>query len=349
MNNTRYAGWDLHQRFSQVVVGDKDGRGKESIKFPHFPGMFKHPRVKEILQPPIEVAVEACNGWYWVVDGLEKMGAKVHLAHPLKTKLIAESKVKTDKIDAKALFNLLRTDFLPESYIAPQEVREAREVHRHRAALVKIRTSVKNRVHSLLSKHGIFFKLSDIFGTKGRESLQQILPQLKPICQEELKRYLSLIDWLDKQITMIEHKIQSLVKDDSLAKLLMTIPGIGYYSAQLIISEIGDISRFPSAKKLIGYTGLNPGADISGKHFYSRPITKQGNVWLRWVLIQDAPHAARSDERLGRIYARIAKRKGKNTAKVAVAREMLVAIYWVLKRRVPYCPKVSHPRFNHGS
>ena len=162
MDNTRYAGWDLHQQFSQVVVGSKDGRQKETIKIPHFPRMFDDPRVKKFLQPPIEVAGEACNGWYWVVDGLEKMGAKVHLAHPLKTKLIAESKVKTDKIDARALFNLLRADFLPESYIAPQEVREAREIHRHRAALVKIRTSVKNRVHGLLSKHGIFFKLSDI-------------------------------------------------------------------------------------------------------------------------------------------------------------------------------------------
>lgn len=339
-----YAAIDLHQQFSQIVVGTKDGKKRKNIKLSHFPGMFEHPQVKELFKPPIEVAVEATSGWYWVVDELEKMGAKVHLAHPLKTKLIAESKVKTDKIDANALFDLLRTGFLPESYIASTEVREKREIHRHRAALVKIKTSVKNRVHGLLSKHGIFFKISDLFGIKGRLSLEKVMPRLKPIYKEELKRYLALIDWLDTEIEKIEIKIRSICKKNFLLKLLMTIPGIGYYSALLILSEIGDINRFLKPKKLISYAGLNPGVDKSGKHFYNLPITKQGNVWLRWVLIQDAPHAVRSDRRLSQIYDRIAKRKGKNTAKVAIAREILFSIYWVLKKQEPYCPKSVTPR-----
>jgi len=338
-----YAGWDLHQQFSQVVVGTKDGKKRRSLKFSHFPGMFEHPELRKLIQPPIEIAVEASGCWYWVVDELEKMGIKVHLAHPLKTKLIAESKVKTDKIDANVLFDLLRTGFLPESYIASTEVRQKREIHRHRAALVKIRTSVKNRIHGLLAKHGIFFNLTDIFGLKGRQALEKIMANLKPVYKEEFKRYLSLIDWLDKEIAKIEQKIRSLVKDISLAKLLMTIPGIGYYSALLILSEIGDISRFSRPKKLISYAGLNPGVDKSGKHFHNLPITKQGNTWLRWVLIQDAPHAARSDRRLGQIYRRIARRKGNNTAKVAVAREILEAVYWVLKKQAPYCPKSVTP------
>ena len=338
-----YAGWDLHQQFSQVVVGSKDGKKRKSIKFSHFPGMFEHPDLKKFLQPPIEIAIEASAGWYWVVNKLEEMGAKVHLAHPKKTKLIAESKVKTDKVDANALFDLLRTDFLPESYIASTEVREKREIHRQRAALVKIRTSVKNRIHSILDKHGIFFKISDIFGTKGRQCLQKVIPNLKPVYKEEITRFLALIDWLDKEIEKIEKKICSLAKDNSLIKLLMTIPGIGYYSALLILSEIGDINRFARPKKLISYAGLNPGVDKSGKHFHNLPITKQGNTWLRWVLIQDAPHAARSDRRLAQIYRRIARRKGKNTAKVAVAREILEAVYWVLKKQAPYCPKSVAP------
>jgi len=338
-----YVGWDLHQQSSQITVGTKDGRKRKNFKVWHSPGMFEHPQLRELLTPPVEVALEACSGWYWIVDGLEKMGARVHLAHPLKTKLIAESRVKTDKIDARALYDLLRTEFLPEAYIAPRKVREAREIHRHRAALVKIRTSVKNRVHSLLSKQGIFFSLTDIFGVKGRESLERMVLKLRPVYREELKRYLALIDWLDKEIKKIERKIRSLVKNNSLSELLMTIPGIGYYSAHLILSEIGDINRFSRPKKLISYAGLNPGVSQSGKHFHNLPITKQGNVWLRWVLIQDAPHAVRSDARLGRIYSRIAKRKGSNTAKVAVAREMLQAIYYVLKKKEPYCPKSATP------
>jgi transposase len=289
------------------------------------------------------VAVEACNGWEWVNDNLEKLGSEMHLAHPLKTKLIAESKVKTDKIDGDALADLLRTNFLPEAYLAPQEVRQAREIHRHRASLVKIRTGVKNRIHSILAKQGTFFNLTDIFGLKGRKSLEKIIPTFKPVYQESLKRYLALIDWLDRQIKEIEEKLQHLVKDDIQAKLLMSIPGIGYYSAYLILSELGEINRFSHPKKLISYAGLNPGVDKSGKHFYQLPISKQGNRWLRWILIQDAPHAAKADQRLGRIYQRIAQRKGNNTAKVAVAREILQAIYWVLKKQEPYCPKSVTP------
>lgn len=339
-----YIGWDLHQQFSQIAVMTKEGKVTKEFKISHVPGMFDHPFLAQLLSPPTKVALEACNGWYWVVDALEKNGAEVHLAHPLKTKLIAESKVKTDKIDAKVLANLLRTNFLPESYLAPGKVRELREVHRHRAALVKVKTSIKNRVHSILSKHGIFFtRISDVFGFKGRQALNKVMPQLKPVYAEELQRYLSLIDWLDKEIEKIEHQIKSLVKKDETTKLLMTVPGIGEYSAFLIQSEIGEINRFSNPKKLISYAGLNPGADISGKHSYNQHITKQGNLWLRWILIQDAHQAARSDERLGRIYRRISQRKGKNTAKVAVARELLFSIYWVLKKQVPYCPKSVTP------
>jgi len=340
-----YIGLDLHQQFSQMAVVTKQGKIVKQLRVLNSPDMFERATLKELFSQPTKVALEACNGWYWMVDALEETGnAEVHLAHPLKTKLIAEAKVKTDKIDAKVLANLLRSDFLPESYLASCEIREAREVHRHRAALVKVKTSIKNRVHSILAKHGIFFlHITDIFGIEGRQQLEKAANNLKPVYKEELRRYLALIDWLDTEIEKIERQIKSLVKKDELTELLMTIPGIGEYSAYLILSEIGDINRFSKPKKLISYAGLNPGADISGKHFYHKHITKQGNVWLRWILIQDAPHAARSDERLKKIYQRISQRKGKNTAKIAIARELLFAIYWVLKKRAPYCPKSVTP------
>jgi len=340
----QYIGVDLHQQFSQIAVVTKDGKTVKEIKATNSPDMFNHPVMKEIFSKPTKVALEACNGWYWMADALEEMGADVHLAHPLKTKLIAEAKVKTDKIDAKVLANLLRTDFLPEAYLAPSEVRQTRELHRHRAALVRLRTSIKNRVHSILSKHGVYFlHISDIFGLKGREALQKTSQHLRPVYQQAMERYLSLVDWLDTEIARIQSQIDEAVIKDEASQLLLTIPGIGKYSAYLILSEIGDVQRFANPKKLISYAGLNPGADISGKHSYSKHITKQGNAWLRWVLIQDAPHAVRTDERLKKIYRRIAIRKGKNTAKVAIARELLCSVYWVLKKQQSYCPKSVTP------
>jgi len=205
-----YIGWDLHQRFSQLAITTEKCQLLKELKIPHFPGIFQHPIVIKLFSSPTKVAVEACNGWYWV--------AEVHLAPPLKTKLSAEAKVKTDKIDAKILADLLRTDFLPESYLAPSLVREKRELHRHRAALVKVRTSIKNRVHGILGKHGIFFtNVTDIFGVKGRQQLEKELTNLKPVYRGELKRYLSLIDWLDKEIEKIEDEISSTVKKDKIS------------------------------------------------------------------------------------------------------------------------------------
>lgn len=340
----KYIGIDLHQQYSQIAVVAENGKLIDQLTVANSATMFQTPQLKKLFNQQSKVAVEACNGWYWIVDALENSGTEVHLAHPLKTKLIAEAKVKTDKIDAKVLAQLLRTNFLPESYLAPSEVREARELHRHRAALVKIRTSIKNRVHGILSKHCIYFKnITDIFGVQGLKQLEKAAENLKPVYQQALKRYLTLIGVFNGEIKIIEQQIHKVVVIDETIELLMTIPGIGEYSAYLLASEIGDINRFPTFQKLVSYTGLNPGTNISGKHHYNMHITKQGNPWIRWVLIQDAPHSVRSDYRLNQKYMRIAQRKGKNTAKVAIARELLCAIYWVLKKRVPYCPKSVTP------
>jgi len=119
----------------------------------------------------------------------------------------------------------------------------------------------------------------------------------------------------------------------------MTIPGIGYFSSLLILFEIADINRFANPKKLYSYSGLVSSLYQSADKVHYGRITKQGNKWLRWVLIQDVPHAIRQDLRLKRMYQRIMKRKGKNTAKVAVARELLQAIYYILKKKEPYRPK----------
>src|SRR5205085_8785676 len=157
-----------HRRRSQIAVIDEHGELTVSKRVP-----TARETITELLGDPdgTHVALEATYGWEWLAELLEDAGYDVHLAHPLRTRAIAAARVKTDAIDAKTLAHLLRTGMLPEAYIAPPELRDLRELLRHRVVLVRLRTSVKNRVHALLARQGILPDHSDAFGTAGRKYL----------------------------------------------------------------------------------------------------------------------------------------------------------------------------------
>src|SRR5436190_4657407 len=170
-NPTRWVGIDLHRRHCQIAIIDEHGELTLQKRIP-----TRRETILELLGDPenTHVALEATYGWEWLAELLEEAGFDVHLAHPLRTRAIASARVKTDAIDAKTLAHLLRTGMLPEAYIAPPELRDLRELLRHRATLVRLRTSVKNRVHALLARQGILPEHADLFGKAGRESLASL-------------------------------------------------------------------------------------------------------------------------------------------------------------------------------
>jgi transposase len=170
-NPTRWVGIDLHRRRSQIAIIDEHGELTLQKRVP-----TGRETITELLGDPgsTHVALEATYGWEWLAELLEEAGYDLHLAHPLRTRAIASARVKTDAIDAKTLAHLLRTGFLPEAYIAPRELRDLRELLRHRATLTRMRSAVKNRVHAILAKHGIAREHSDLFGKGGREFLEQL-------------------------------------------------------------------------------------------------------------------------------------------------------------------------------
>jgi len=215
-------------------------------------------------------------------------------------------------------------------------VRELRDLTRLRKSLIEDRSRIKNRVHAILAKNGIF-DYPNPFTKKGREFLENI--DLSEVDRKLLEINLSIIDKINEEIKEIDRIIQEKAKIDGDALLLTTIPGISYYSALLIKSEIGDINRFPNKFKLISYAGLCPSIRQSGDKEIKGHITKQGSRMLRWILIQCANVAIRHDEYLSNFYLRIKKRRGHNIAIVATARKMLVCIYYMLKRREVYNPK----------
>jgi transposase len=262
---------------------------------------------------------------------------EVLLSHPYKTKLIAESKKKTDKVDAKVLADLARTNFLPTAYIPPDEIMELREIIRERIRLKKLSTSTKNRIHSILAKNGIKYE-GKLFNSEGREFLYSLN-------NKWINLYLRILSSIEIEIKEIDKEIREKCMENEETKLLTTIPGIGFFSALLIYAEIGDINRFPNSKKLCSYAGLVPSIRQSGNKITTGKITKEGNKLLRWILVQCAFVAIRNDQRFRNFYERIKQRKGSQKAIVATARKLLTVVYAVLRDRNHY---VSYTQSYYG-
>jgi transposase len=339
-NPTRWVGIDLHRRRSQIAIIDEHGEltlqkriatGRETIT--------------ELLGDPdgTHVALEATYGWEWLAELLEDAGFDVHLAHPLRTRAIASARVKTDAIDARTLAHLLRTGLLPEAYIAPPQLRDLRDLLRHRATLVHLRTSIKNRVHALLARQGILPEHTDLFGTAGREYLATL--QLPDGPRRRLDSLLALIGDFDREITTTTSEIDQRAKADERVKLLCQIRGIGHYTALLIIAEVGEVKRFPTAKHLCQWAGLTPTVRSSDGKARLGHISRQGSAILRWALCEAAQHTPTGGGPLRAQYERIAKRRGSKIARVAVARQILTLCYYGLRDGEIRCLS-AHPTAN---
>lgn len=322
-----YIGVDLHRNKSQVAAIDQEGRLVLNRKVRTGPGELQQ-LIDELRPQPIEVAFEATFGWGWFADLLAELGIPAHMAHPLATKAISSARVKNDAVDAKTLAHLLRTNLLPEGWIAPPEVREVRRLVRMRSSLVRLRAKLKAQVHALLGEHGIQPDVVDLFSNKGRELLREL--QLPPISRSRLDTCLRLIDEFSLEIVIAEREIYQTIKEDERVRRLLPIPGIGPIIAATILSEIGDITRFPTPDKLCAWAGLTPKEHSSADNVRRGHISKQGSRWLRWVMVEAAVHAFR-DVELRQLFVRIARRRGAKIARVAVARRLLTLVYHALR------------------
>lgn len=323
----QYIGLDIHKRYTFYTQMDSAGQIRRQGKLPNdrevLAGFFRD------VAEPAQVVIEATMNWYHLYDLLESLDVPVTLAHPARTRAIAEAKVKTDKVDSTILAHLLRADLVPAAYIPPREIRDLRELLRYRAALVRLQTAVKNRVHGILLKHGYQCPYTDAFGVQGRAWLAALA--LRPVYQQALQGFLSILDTLKIQIQAASRTIDQHAKTTPRVERLCTLPGVGHYTALLVLAEIGDVARFPDAKHLVSYAGLAPIVRGTGGRVHTGHISKQGSAWLRWVLIEAAFHAVRRPGRYQRTYQRLEQRKGAKLARVVAARELLSTIYWMLR------------------
>jgi len=209
------------------------------------------------------------------------------------------------------------------------------------AFLTAQRTCLKNRIHAILLKNGLACPYTDIFGKRSLTWLKELT--LRPCYQDAIASYTRLAELFNAEIKILKQTIETLAYDHPYARILESHPGIAHYSGLLIAVEIGDISRFPNAGKLCSYAGLVPRMHASGGKVRMGSITKQGSKWLRWILVECALHAIKKSDHYHALYTRVAQKHGNGTARVAIARSMLRAIYAMLKYNRTYQEKRLRP------
>jgi transposase len=285
------------------------------------------------------VAVEATYHWALFAELFEDFAGELVLAHPYKNRLIAESRNKNDKVDSKVLADLLRTNFLARAWIAPQAIREGRELLRYRFGLVRIQTSLKNRIRALLAKAGRTVEADDLFSEKALCELEGL--RLGETRELLLRNVAALARELRERLKELEREIEQRVRMSAEARRLDSIRGFGPLTALTVMLEIGEIQRFRSARKLVSYAGLAPCNRESAGILRHGPITKQGSPWLRWILMETVPHAVAAYPPLAALYERVSRNQGnrKNPGRIAVARQLLVSIYHMLKKGEPFRPE----------
>ncbi|MFE6555167.1 IS110 family transposase [Streptomyces sp. NPDC057746] len=320
-----YVGIDVHRRRSQIAVMDESGRTAVNRNVPN--GRETVLGVIGDLPVGTPVAFEAAFGWGWLIELLQDYGFEAHMAHPLQCKAIASARLKNDKVDAATLAHLLRADLLPEAWIAPAAVREQRAVLRHRAQLVRLRTLLRNRIHAVLAHHGCD-RGSSCWSAPGRAWLDEL--PLPDASRQVVADLLEMIDALQQVADRIDASLAETAKADPRVKALTALPGVGRLTALTIVAEVGDISRFSSARKLASWAGLTPTVRGSDRTVRYGHISKQGDPWLRWIMNEAAQTAKRSSQ-FAAHYEQIAHRRGKKVATIAIARKLLTHAYHLLR------------------
>ena len=335
-------GCDAHKYYSLFAVLDDRGKLQEEQRVDHEPGAIR--AYLSELPEGTPVALESVGNWYWIVDEIEAAGCVPRMAHALFAKKMMAHIHKTDKLDAHGLATLEHLGSLPTVWIAPGEIRDARELPRTRMAFSKIRTALKNRMHSTLAKYALSLDgASDIFAPKWRPALLGLIDTLPQETTRCMHQELEMLGHAQDHIGRLEARIKERIKFTESMQLVQTLPGVGAILAIVITLEVGAIDRFPSASNLASYSGTVPKVKSSGgKHRHGRMI-KQANNYLKWAFIEAANvivmkrhHHIWRRKHVSVLYERIRRRKGHAVAVGAVARHLAEATFWVLTKAKPY-------------
>jgi transposase len=329
----RYVGLDVHKRVVEACIIDQSGNVVHRERFALNRRTLELFATK-VLRPGDQVAFEATTNCWAVADVLRPHVAKVVVSNPLATKAIAQAKVKTDKVDAHVLAQLLRCDFLPAVWQPDEATRRLRELTGRRAVLVGQRTKMRNRIHSVLAMRLIEEPSKVFTSAKEREWLKtvEVDVQGRMLIDSDLRQ----LEFLEKEIAGLDLELAQRGHASDGVKLLMTLPGVDVATAEALLAAWGDWTRFPDADHAASYLGLAPSTKQSAEKCYHGPITKRGNSHARHMLVEAAQHLDKHPGPLGHFFRRLLKKKSRNVAVVAAARKLAMIGWLMLKSNEPY-------------
>jgi transposase len=342
----RSIGIDLHKRSLTVCVIDKVTGETFISRFltadeARIRGFFEKQR-------PFEAAVEASATYEWLWVLLEPLAARLVLAHPSKLRIIAESKKKTDRFDARALAHLLAQDEVPEAYRPLPQQREYQHLVKHRVVVVQQRSRLRTQIRSVLSARNL--DRPDLFRHPKEWFCDLALPSAEKFRVLEL---LSVLEVFRERIKIATKQLKifrEAAPEDQRRnhEIVKSVPGVGDLTADVVLASLGPVDRFRTIEKVTAYSGLVPGSRRSDRRVVELGITKEGPRILRWALVEAAWRATRNSEYWKQIFDSIAKRRGRKKAVVAVARRLLGVIYTLLRKGELYTEKLSPRRSSPG-
>jgi transposase len=335
-----YLGVDVHRAFCQTTVVDEQGAIVERAKV-----LTDHGHLTEFFRrySGSRAVIESNTIWEFVYEELSALGVEVTLCNPAQVRAIAQARVKTDKVDADTLAQLLRGGLIPEAWVGPLELRELRKDVRVRRGMREIATTLKNRVYSELIRRGIPYEEGVLASGVGRRWVRSQLSDRRP------GALLDALDSIDGEIKSLNKEILlPKFEENASAQLLATVPGVGFYTALTVAAIVGEVHRFRDSSALVSYAGLAPRIRQSATTTRLGPITKVGPSQLRWVLVEAVGMHRRHCEakatcRLCRFYTRVSRRRGQKKATVATAAKLLRIMYWMLTMNQPYRPQGLDP------
>jgi transposase len=323
----RIIGCDFHPGYQQIVLMDQATGEVREQKLSHA-NQEEVRRFYAALQKPVRVGIEAGGHAQWFAELLAELGHELWVGDAAKIRASCERKQKTDRRDAQRLMELLVKGDFPKIWIPSVEERDTRQLLLHRHKLVGMRTQVKNQLQALAMNRGVQRKWK-LWSAAGRQELEALkLPPWASLRRAELLR---MLDQLQGPIAELDRAVLREAEARPAAQRLMTHPGVGAVTALAFVLTMGP-AGFRRGKQVGSYLGLIPSEYSSGEHRQKLGhISKQGNSFMRWLLVEAAQSAVRHEPQMRRQYQRLAQRRGRALAKVAMARRLAVRLYWMLR------------------
>jgi transposase len=324
-------GCDFHPGWQQVAIFDA-GTG-EIVERKLVNGDGEAERFYRALPAPSLIGVEACGNSQWFLELLEGLGHEVWVGDAAQIRASYVRKQKTDKRDAAHILKLVMEGRFPRLWRPDAATRDLRQLLIHRHRLVEIRTKVKNGLQHLMLNRGVQ-KRHHLWTRAGQQALRELPLEGWSACRRQ--DLLAMMAMLDQQIGKLDIAAERAAREHPQARLLVTQPGVGPITALAFAVTMGDVRRFPRGKQVASYLGLIPREYSSGGKQHLGSISKQGNRFLRMLLVEAAQSACQHDEGFRKEYLHRCHRKPKGVAKVAAARKLAIRLYWMLRTQTAY-------------